>query len=148
MEKVKTRRGRLTTEQIFSDLKRTKAFIDNAKEPVRIWHLVTNAKKETTGFMSGPILKILVKNGIIKASQKSGYTWNPKIPVTMVLAQTVHLEWQKYKLRVFSKISKPVLPCSGHSVEPAKIKRVRKPKEMPKQESWFKRVVKAVFNIK
>jgi hypothetical protein len=151
MEKIRKRkyRGTLTTDQIFTDLKKTKEFIDNAKEPVRIWHLVTNAERGTVGFMSGVMLRILVNNNIIKSSTKCGYSWNNKIPPSKVLAIAIKAQWEKYKTENYSP-SKPteaaVLPCKAHDSEPETIAPVVVKKRVSrKKQGWLKRFLKWIW---
>jgi hypothetical protein len=152
MEKVRHRRGVLTTEQIYSDLKKTKQFIDSSKEPVRSWHLVSNKEKGTIGFMSGPMVRILTSNNVLKSSVKDGYTWNSKIPVTYVLATKIKKEWETYKetlektsVKEYKFKELPVAPCVAHENEPevAKVSVVRKRKT--KKEGWLKRFFKWIW---
>jgi hypothetical protein len=151
MEKMRRRkfRGLLTTEQIFTDLKKTKDFIDNAKEPVRIWHLVTNAEKGTVGFMSAAMLRILVNNNILKSSTKHGYSWNNKIPPSKVLAIAIKAQWENYKATaiIYPKPKESaVLPCKAHDSEPETIASVVIKKRVSrKKQGWLKRFVKWIW---
>lgn len=142
MEKVKHRRGILTAEQIYSDLKRAKAFIDSSKEPVRIWHLVTSTQRGTVGFMSGPMLRILKDNKVLTSSVKFGYKWNSKIPVTYKLAEGVKAHWEAYRMTM----NIPKAPCRAHDSEPEVVKAaVVKKRTVKKSEGWLKRFINWIW---
>jgi hypothetical protein len=142
MEKIRHRRGILTTEQIYSDLKKVKQFIDFSKEPVRSWHLVSNKEKGTVGFMSGPMVRILTSNNILKSSVREGYTWNSKIPVSYVLATKVKKEWEIYKGTLEKT---PTLPCVAHENEPEVVKVSVVRRRKTKKEGWLRRFFKWIW---
>lgn len=155
---MKNKKTKLTPEVMFKQLVKVQELTTNPKTPVRSYHLMSNHDLGTSGIISSPVLNVLRKNKILSGSKKTGYLWNPRIPVTYKLAQTVANEYEKYRDSGYTfEKNKITNSCQNHAVEQEKQETVKPEKRVytkkvktPPQvkEGWFKRVIKAIFNIK
>jgi len=139
-------RARLTPKVVLSQLERLHKLITTSEKPVRFFDVMSSSKMGTTGIISSPVLMVLRQNGVITNSHKEGYKWNPKIPPSYKLAQTIATKYEEYKTKEPAK----ALPCQAHAKEQEKEeikatkKRVynKKPKETPPiKKGWLKQFI-------